>query len=385
MDDYCQVPYSQLRYCVRCCMPETNEGMQFDEMGICLACRAAEEKQHINWVERGNRLRGILERYRSKDGSNYDCLVPISGGKDSSFQLHVIVKVFGLKPLAVTFSHNWFSPTGRYNLENILEKLNVDHFMFTPNRDLVNRIARRSLELIGDACWTCHSGVGAFPLQVAVRFEIPLLIWGESIAEHSGRATYNEPVHRFDRDYFTKVSAKVWPEALVCDDITLRELKPFELPSWEDLERVGVVGIHLGDYIFWDEERQMEFVRKHYDWREDYVEGAYKGYKSVECRMAGVHDYCKFIKRGFGRGTDQACRDVRHGLMTREEGLRLAHEVDADIPPALVEYLRITGYTPEEFYNILVELREGKATRLPRPDPGPLRKMVAAANETGEG
>ncbi len=234
----------------------------------------------------------------------------------------MLTKVYGLRPLAVTFSHNWFSEVGRYNLENAIEKFGVDHVMFTPSRSLVNRLARKSLVKIGDSCWHCHAGVGAFPLQVAVRWRIPLLIWGESIAEASGRATHREPVLKFDRDYFTSVSAKVYPEAMIGDGIEERELAGFRLPSWEQLEEVGVVGIHLGDYLFWDDERQMEFVRDTYGWREGRVEGTYKGYKSVECRMAGVHDYTKFLKRGFGRGTDHASADVRAGPDDARGGLR---------------------------------------------------------------
>lgn len=362
-------PYPQLKYCVRCCMPETNEGIQFDEMGICQACQSAEQKIRINWAEREEKLRETLEYYRSRAGNNYDCIVPISGGKDSTFQLHVLTKVYGMKPLAVTFSHNWYSETGRYNLENALERFNVDHIMFTPNRALINKLARRSLFAIGDSCWHCHAGVGAFPLQVAVRFNIPLLIWGESIAEDSGRATYLNPVIKFDRDYFTRVSAKVYPNQMVGEDLTTKDLYPFELPSYEDIERVGVVGIHLGDYIFWDDERQMEFVRDAYGWREDHVEGTYKGYKSVECVMAGVHDYSKFIKRGFGRATDHASADVRVGLLTRQEGLTLAKLIDSQRPEALDYYLQITGLSEREFIEAIKRHREGNAKLLPEQYP----------------
>jgi N-acetyl sugar amidotransferase len=345
-----------LRYCTRCCMPESNEGMQFDEMGICQACQSQEQKIHINWVEREAELRRLLDHYRSL-GNDYDCIVPISGGKDSTFQLHVLTKVYGMKVLGATFSHNWFSETGRYNLQNAIEKFEIDHVMFTPSRALVNKLARKSLFMIGDSCWHCHSGVGAFPLQMAVKYRIPLLVWGESIADFSGRATHKNPVRKFDRDYFTKVSAKVYPEAMIGDGITERDIAPFKLPSVEELEEVGVVGIHLGDYIFWDDERQMEFVRDVYDWREDRVEGTYKRYKSVECRMAGVHDYTKFLKRGFGRGTDHASADVRAGLLTREEGFALARKHDTERPDALDYYLEITGFSEEEFEAVLAAHR----------------------------
>jgi N-acetyl sugar amidotransferase len=337
-------------------MPAANEGVSFDEMGICQACRSAEQKIHIDWTERERTLRKMLEYYKSLN-NDYDCLVPISGGKDSTFQLHVVTKVYALKPLAVTFSHNWYSQTGKYNLENCLEKLNVDHIMFTPNRALINKLARESLYKIGDSCWHCHAGVGAFPLVVAVKYRIPLLIWGESIAEMSGRASHCNPMIRFDRDYFTRVSAKVYPEGMVCEGVTLRDLAPFRLPSVEEIEQVGVVGIHLGDYLFWDDERQMEFVRDVYGWREDHVEGAYKRYKSVECRMAGVHDYTKFLKRGFGRGTDHASADVRAGLVTREEAFELAKAADTERPSALDYYLQVTGVTEEEFQSVMSDHR----------------------------
>lgn len=348
--------FPSMHYCVRCCMPESNEGIKFDEMGICQACQSAEHKIRINWIERERELRAILERYKSIN-NDYDCIIPISGGKDSTFQLHVLTKVYGMRALAVTFSHNWYSETGKYNLQNCLEKFDVDHVMFTPSRSLVNKLARESLYKIGDSCWHCHAGVGAFPLQIAVKYKIPLLIWGESIAESSGRATHRNPILKFDRDYFTKVSAKRYPEEMVCERISLREVSPFRLPSIEDIERLGIVGIHLGDFVFWDDERQMEFVRDVYGWREDRVEGTYKGYKSVECRMAGVHDYTKFLKRGFGRGTDHASADVRAGLLTRDEAFELAKKYDTMRPGALDWYLELTGFTEEEFNSVMGQHR----------------------------
>lgn len=357
--------YPQLRYCTRCCMPETNEGIQFDEMGICQACYSSEQKMRIDWTRREAELVKILEHYKSRSGDNYDCVVPISGGKDSIFQLHLVTKVYGMKPLAVTFNHNWFGETGKYNLQNAIEKLNVDHIMYTPNRNLVNKLAKHSLKKIGDSCWHCHAGCGSFPLQIAVKYKIPLMIWGESVAESSGRASYFKPVLKFDRDYFTKVSAKFYPEQMVNEEISLKDIFPFKLPDYKEIEEIGLVGIHIGDFIFWDDEKQMELMKREYDWREDKVEGTYKRYKSVECIMPGVHDYSKFVKRGFGRATDHASRDVRMGLLTREEAFELAKKYDSQEPEALEYYLKITGYTKQEFYDILMSLREGKAKTLP--------------------
>jgi len=370
-DDPAGKPFTHLQYCVRCCIPQTQEGVVFDELGVCQACQSAEQKIHIDWTARERALREVLDTAKANAGRNYDCIIPISGGKDSTFQLHVLTKVYGMKPLAVTFSHNWYSETGWYNLQNSLEQFNVDHIMFTPNRSLVNRLARHSLSGIGDSCWHCHAGVGAFPLQAAVRFNIPLLIWGESIAESSGRASYLNPVRKFDREYFTKVSAKLRPDQMVREDgeysVSLRDLLPFEVPSAEECERVGVFGIHLGDYVFWDDERQTEFVRDTYAWRETQVEGSFKRYKSAECVMPGVHDLACYTKRGYGRATFHASQDVRAGLLSRDEAWQLIRDNDGVRPEGLDYYLKITGMSEDEFFATLEKHRrpELKNTVIP--------------------
>lgn len=362
--DYGRPLFDNIKYCTRCCLPETVEGISFDEMGVCAACRSSEQKMHINWVERKKQLKELLDKYRNRPGSHYDCIIPISGGKDSVFQLHIATKVYGLKALAVTFNHNWYTETGKYNLWNALEKFDVDHIMYTPKRSLVNRLAKKSIYTIGDACWHCHAGVGSFPLHIASKFNIPFLIWGESAAEDSARATYHEPIH-CDANYFTRISSKLTAEQMADDEIPESELYFFEVPSQEELDKAGVMGIHLGNYIFWDHERQVEFIKKEYGWKEDEVEGTYKKYKSVECIMAGVHDYMKFVKRGFGRATDHATQDVRTGLMTREDGFELIKKIDPEEPGALKKYLELTGLSKEEFYKVLKSLRQGKAKGLP--------------------
>jgi len=356
MEQSGQPLFPELKYCTRCCLPATAEGLAFDEMGICQPCRSSEQKIHINWVEREKALREILARYKGKSKSGYDVLVPISGGKDSIFQVYVLTQIYKLRVLAVTFSHNWYTEVGKENLKTTIEKFNVDHIQFTPNHNTINKLARESLYKIGDSCWHCHAGVGAFPLKVAVMYKIPLLVWGESVSESDGRATYEEPI-RFDRDYFTKISAKFYAEQMVGKDISMEEVNPFVLPSYQEIEEAGIVGIHLGDYIFWDDERQMEFVRDVFGWKEDKVEGTYKRYKSVECRMAGLHDYTKFLKRGYGRTTDQASRDVRNGLLTRQEAFDLIKEHDTRRPEILDWYLEKTGLTEDEFYRVMKEQR----------------------------
>lgn len=343
-----------IRYCSRCCLPETMEGISFDEFGICVPCRSSEEKMHIDWTERRKALDGIIDSVKSE--TSYDCMLPMSGGKDSVYQAHILDKVFGLTPLAVTHGQNWLSLVGRYNLENCLHQFDLDHLVFNMNRDVINRMARKSLAAIGDACWHCHIGAGTFPVQTALAWKIDLMCYGESIAESDGRGSYHgrEEASLF---YNLEVSARVKAEDMTDDLTSPEELSPWMYPDRERLRQSRVRYIHLGDYFFWDEERQVEFVKRNYEWMEASVENAYKGYKSVECVMAGVHDYANFVKRGIGRSTVQASTDVRRGLLTREEGFELAKAFDTQRPHALDFYLKLTGLSEAEFEQTLLDAR----------------------------
>ena len=354
-----------LKYCTKCIMPETVEDTSFDENGLCRTCQSQNQKKKVGWKKRRKELKKILDDAKEKAGSNYDCIVPISGGKDSLYQLHVIVKEFGMKPLAVTFHHGWFGKTGWYNLENALEKMDIDHVMFTPARSLVNRIAKRSVETIGDACWHCHAGVAAFTIKMAVAYKIPLLIWGESTAEH-GRATYDKP-DKFDRDYFLRVSSKLTPEQFACEYLTLKDLFPFEVPSAEECDAINLNGIHLGDYIPWDTDKQVEFIKKEYAWKGREVGGAYKDYKSAECCMAGIHDFLCYLKRGFGRASIQASGDIRDYGMTREDAFELARKYEQIEPRQLHYFLEIAGLTPTEFRNQIEALKHEALKGVPLP------------------
>ena len=345
----------RLRYCARCCLPETMEGITFDEIGICVPCRSSEEKMHINWEERRQVFDDLIHSHKSND--YYDCMLPMSGGKDSTYQAYILSKVYDVTALAVTHGQNWYSLEGRYNLENCLQKFDMDHIIFNMNRNTINKMAGKSLDAIGDVCWHCHIGAGTFPVQSAIAWNIKLMIWGESIAERDGRGSYRNQAEA-SLLYNLEVSARVKAEDMADEKTTLSELSPWFYPPKEVLSGSEVRYIHLGDYFFWDEERQVEFIKRHFEWMDSKVENTYKGYKSVECVMAGLHDYANFIKRGIGRATIHASDDVRRGLLTREEGFELAKKYDTQRPHVLDYYLGITGLNESEFESSLESARE---------------------------
>ena len=166
---------------------------------------------------------------------------------------------------------------------------------------------------------------------------------------------------------------------MVCDSISKKDLCSFNPPSIEEIEKKGVFGIHLGDYIFWDDERQTEFVRDTYGWKETEMEGTYKGYKGAECVMTGIHDFTCYLKRGYGRGTFHASVDVRNGLLTREEAFELAKKYDTERPEALDYFLKITGLSEKEVYDIMKKHRieKIKSSELPiNPKKRPNKEVI---------
>jgi len=348
----------KIQYCTRCCLPETMEGITFDEFGVCTPCRSSEEKMYINWKDKELELSKIFNKFRNN--KNYDCILPISGGKDSTFQAYVLDKVYKLNSLAVTHGTNWMSLTGRYNLENCINKFELDHLFFLPNRNTINKVAKKSLDLIGDACWHCHIGASTFPIQTAVKWKIPLMIYGESIAEKDGRGSYKNILKPEEKYYYgLDISAKVQPDKYVDNDIKYSEMQVWNYPSRQDMVKSNVIYLHLGDYIFWDEQKQTEFIINQFSWKiNDRVENTYKGYKSNECIMAGVHDYLNFMKRGVGRATLHASDDVRRGLIKRDQAINLIKQYDPQRPHALDYFLKITHLEEKNLENKIIASRK---------------------------
>ena len=342
--------FKNLKYCSRCCLPETSEGIEFDEYGICTICRSSEEKMNINWSDREKKLNKIFNE--NKSDKNYDCLLPISGGKDSMFQAYVLNDVYNLNPLCVTHGQNWSSTVGRFNLENCLIQFDLDHLIFIPSRKIINNVAKKSIKQIGDACWHCHIGAGSTSIQTSVVWDINLIVFGEAPADTDARGQHKKII-KVSPYRFLNESAIKKHSSFVDKELKIKDLSHWAFPNKQEIQKSKTKVIHLGQYIFWDEHKNIELVSKRFGWKSGKVENTYKTYKSVECVMAGVHDYFNFIKRGIGRSTVHASEDVRRGLITREKGFQLAKEYDIQKPHALKYYMKITNLTEVEILNAL--------------------------------
>lgn len=346
-----------MKYCKKCLYPDTKPKINFNEDGICSACTHLQLKEKIDWKQRKEELKEILEKYRNKNNSGYDCVIPVSGGKDSHYQTYVIKEEFGLNPLVVNFHPHDFTDVGRRNIEN-LKKMGVDCIEFSANPIIYNKLSRFGLLELGDFEWPEHIGIFTVPVQVAVHYKIPLIIWGENTALEYGGPDSAAEMKFLDRDYENEFGDffqnKITAKDMTKHGLSLSELQPYLFPSKEDIESVGIREIYLGSFIKWDIFKQIEVVKKlGFNLFPEKREGTYDGWENLDTKFTVFHDYFKWLKFGFGRATDHASIEIRYGRMTRQEGLERVKQSEGKIPTKyLSEFLEEAGLTFEEFLRV---------------------------------
>jgi N-acetyl sugar amidotransferase len=337
-------------------MPETKPDLFIDGEGVCNACRSFEQRKDVDWEARKKELLRILERYRSKSGGNYDCIIPVSGGKDSHAQTLRMLEL-GMNPLCVTATTDKLSSIGRRNIEN-LKNRGVDYIEVTTNPVLRRKINRLALMEIGDISWPEHVTIFTIPVRIAVQFEIPLIIWGENPQNEyggpAGAAEDNTLTRRWLEEFGGLLGLRV-SDLIGQDGIERRHLIQYTYPSEEDLKRVAVTGLFLGYYLPWDGYQNALFAQAHgFETYPKPVEGSLVNYENLDNCHTGIHDYFKFLKYGFGRATDLACMHIRRGRLSREDALRLTKIHDGKFPwvylgVPLEEILKDIRMTLEEF------------------------------------
>lgn len=323
-----------IRYCVTCLLPETKPDLSFDEQGLCSACTAYAARPSIDWAERESDLLRILAQYRSADSSNWDCIVPVSGGKDSTYQVIKLLE-YGMNPLAVTATTCDLSGIGRANIKN-LENLGVDHLTMTPNpktRAILNRIG---LEQVGDISWPEHVGIFTIPVRAAVAYRVPLIIWGENPQNEyggPGAASQGQVLNRRWLEEFGGLLGLRVSDLPHSTGLTARDLLPYQYPSDEQLLDVGVTGLFLGHYVSWDGyENALTSQAYGLTTHPTTVEGTPVNYENLDNHQTGIHDYFKYLKFGFGRTTDIISLHVRRGRISRNQALEIVRRLDGAFP-----------------------------------------------------
>ena len=357
-----------MEYCARCLYPaNAKPTIILDEEGVCSGCRYHESRAHVetNWEERERMLVQVLDEARRmarERGNAHDCIVPVSGGKDSHYQVWLLKEKYGMTPLLVTFNHAFNTPAGLRNLENLVSKSGLDLVRYTAGLDSVRRISRYMLRTVGDLTWHYHAGIRTVPFQVAVKYNIPLIVWGEhGFAELTGMVTLEDFVE------FTRWTRKEHDmrgyeahDLVGKGGIAERDIVPYVYPGDEEIERTGVRGIYISNFVYWNAKRHAELMIEKWDFASvtHKRERTFNLYAKIDDHANDVHDYLKYLKFGYGRGTDDASMEIRHGRMTREEGTEMVRCYDAREPSTLPLYCDFLGITVDEFYRIVDPMRD---------------------------
>ena len=351
-----------LKKCNKCGLPETYETLIIGEDGVCNICNQSRYKREsIDWTARHKMLEDLANEYRGK--YDYDCIVPFSGGKDSTYTLWYLVTQLKLKPLVVQFDHGFMRDTLKNNNQKTFKKLGVDVLSFSPNWKLVKRLMLESLRRKGDFCWHCHTGIFSYPMHIALKFNVPLVFWGEPSAEYAAYYHYSDDqIEEVDEERFHKFTnlgiAAEDMYGMIKGDFNLseRDLLPYTYPKLKDLKKLGYRSVCLGSFIPWNVKENFEIIRNELGWVGEQVEGMpwdIYPYEKIECFMQGTRDYIKYLKRGYSRVTQMTALDARRGNMSLEDAGKLINQYEGKKPPSLELFLEYVGLTENEFNEIV--------------------------------
>ena len=348
----------KMKFCIRCIMPNTRPGITFDEKGVCIACQNNERKKEIDWDLRMNELRVLCDKYRRKKPGEYDCIIAVSGGKDSHYQVHIMKEVMNMNPLLITVE-DFFTMTeaGKHNIQNISEAFGCNLISFKPNRRAAKVISRYMFEKYGRPLWYVDRLLYTVPLYYAAALNIPLLVYGENVSYEYGGVNDKETYSARDQ-VFNGVAPGVDLQELVAAGVPLDELAYLEAPPKELLDRLDP--IYLSYFVEWNGIKNYEFAKRRgfrdltHEWdRTNHIEN----FNQIDSIGYLLNAWMKYPKYGHAYATDYAARWVRYGLLSREEAVKLAEERDHNVDPKIIEdFCSFTGMTIKEFYEALDKL-----------------------------
>lgn len=345
-----------MKYCKRCVMPDTRPGIHFDEEGICQACRAHENKDKTDWNKRFEELKQICDKYRGMNGDSYDCMIAVSGGKDSHFQVYVMKELMGMNPLLVSVEDNFpMTNAGIHNIKNISERFGCDIISLKPNIKVQKLLMRKTFEKYGKPTWYIDRLIYTYPLHMALKFNTPLLVYGENVSYEYGGNQRAESYSARDQISNGVASELDWSE-LLDENISLKDVSLCNPPSVEDINS-KLDPIYVSYFVKWNSYNNYLFAKQNgfkdltHEWRrEHHIED----FDQIDSRAYLIHPWLKYPKFGHATATDYAARFIRYGLITREEAVELVKKHDHKLDQkALEDFCNFLGYSIKEFWDIV--------------------------------
>ncbi|MEZ5100182.1 MAG: N-acetyl sugar amidotransferase [Thermoleophilia bacterium] len=347
-----------MRYCARCVLPDSRPNLTLDADGVCDACRAHEARGAVDWAARERALDALVARTRARATGGWDCVVPVSGGKDSTWQVVTCLER-GLRPLCVTWRPPRRTPLGEANLRNLVS-LGVDHVDFSVSPEVERVFTRLALERTGTPGLPMHMALFSIPLRIAVAFRIPLVVWGENSAIEYGGAQEGD-AYALDARWLARFGVTHGTTAAdwACDELPLAALEPYRRPDEAELAAAGVEAVFLGWFLPWDPETTHAVARAHgFRASEDGPRvGAYD-YADVDDDLISVHHWFKWPKFGFTRTFDNLSLEIRNGRLERDEAIeRIRARGDETPHDDIARLCELCGIGHDRFREVVERFR----------------------------
>jgi N-acetyl sugar amidotransferase len=347
-----------MKYCQKCILPDTRPNLIIDESGICNACQNHGKKDEIDWIQREKLFQIVLDNAK-KNSKGYDCLIPVSGGKDSTWQVIKCLE-YGLKPLCVTWKTPARTGLGRENLQSLID-LGVDHIDYQVSPEVEKKFMLAAYKKYGSTAIPMHMALFNIPLSLAVKFNIPLVIWGENSAEEYGGEDEETKGFQLNDAWLKKygvtygTTAKDW----ISNELTKKELTPYFGPSGKELEEAGVLAIFLGYYFEWDPEISLKAaLETGFKVRAEGAKTGYYNYADIDDDFISLHHYLKWYKFGFTRTYDNLSLEIRNGRITRDEAIAWLKKRGDETPLGdIKKFCEFTNIKQDDFFAIAEEYR----------------------------
>ncbi|MGJ0308738.1 N-acetyl sugar amidotransferase [Aliarcobacter cryaerophilus] len=345
-----------MKYCKRCVMPNTRPGITFNDRGVCAACQSYENRKNVDYDKRWSELKLLCDKYRGMNGPNgYDCMIAVSGGKDSHFQTYIMKEKMGMNPLLVSVEDNFpMTKAGVHNLKNISEVFGCDLISMKPNINAQKKISRYTFEKYGRPTYFVERYIYTYPLHMAVKFNTPLLVYGENVSYEYGGSGAVETYS--SRDQINNgVGSGIQVDELLSTGVEEKNLNFFEPPSIEDMNNLDP--IYLSYFVNWNSFENFEIAKRlgfhdlTHEWtRTNHIEQ----FDQVDTAAYLVDAWMKYPKYGHSAATDYASRMVRYGMINRDEAVELVKKHDHLLDPrSLIELCNFLDYSEKKFWDIM--------------------------------
>ena len=352
---------TKIKFCKKCLFPDTKPDLFFNDNGICDACISAERKNglsdSVDWEKRHDEFQLILEDARRNSGTKYNCIVPVSGGKDSTWQVYAMKVLHKMNPLAVTFDQFDQTPVGEHNLK-IMKEIGVDHIHFTLNPNIVRKLVMKGFEIIGDPYWVNHVGIWTVPMHLAIMCKAPLVVFGENpIFEYGGpeNSRDNMIMSRKWRQEFGGMRG-FREEDVIDEEISEQDISMLFFPDDDLINKNKIIGTFLGHFYKWEPFKHTDFVKKNLGWTPLPAppKGAWMSEENCDMKFIDIRERIKYLKYGFGRASDQLSLAIRNNQIEREEAIKIVKSIDGRVDDTNVtDFCNYLNITKEKYDDIM--------------------------------